>query len=76
MRGQRESREDERVERRVSAAEFGGRSWNESEEGRAESTDEAKVEEERERRLRRTGAELEEISLLCLERGRENEMKK
>ena len=57
MRGQRESREDERVERRVSAAEFEGRSWNESEEGRAESTDQAKVDGERERRLRRTGAE-------------------
>ena len=47
MRGLRESREDEIVERRVSAAEFGGRSWNESKEGRAESTDEAKVEGER-----------------------------
>ena len=62
------------MKRRVSAAEFGGRSWNESEEGRAESTDEVRVEGERERRLRRTGAELEEISLLCLERGRANEM--
>jgi hypothetical protein len=57
VRGQRESREEDRVERRVSVAELGCMSEKESVEGRADRTDEAREEGERERMLRRTGAE-------------------
>lgn len=72
VRGQRESREEERVERRVSAAAFGCKSEKESVEGRADRTEDASEEGERERILRRAGIELvNEGGLLVIESGRE-----
>ena len=57
VRGQRESREEDKVERRMSVAESGCMSEKESVEGRADKTEEASKAGERERMLRRTGTE-------------------
>ena len=76
-RGQSESREEDSVERRVSVAEFGCMSEKESVEGRADRTEEAREEGERERMLRRTSAELVGVGGLSVPKsGREYEIKK
>ncbi len=54
-RGQRESREEDKVARRVSMAELGGMSEGKSGEGRADRTGEGREEGDRERRLQQIG---------------------
>ena len=57
VRGRRESREEDKVERRMSVAELGCMSEKESVEGRADKTEEAREAGERERMLGQTGTE-------------------
>ena len=57
VKGQRESREEDKVERRMSVTELGCMSEKESVEGRADRTEEATEAGERERMFRRTGTE-------------------
>ena len=63
VRGQRESREEDRVESRVSVAALGGMSKKESDGGRVDREHAAREEGECERILRRTGTVSLEIWL-------------
>jgi len=73
-KGQRESRDEDRVERRASVAELGCMSEKESVERRADGTEEAREEGQRVRMLRRTGRYGRIVSFREQERLRDEEV--